>query len=348
MDLILTFFITFWNLTISIGLYVLIGLIFVGIVHLYISEEWIKKHLGQDSRYAALKGALYGIPLPLCSCGVIPLATSLRKKGASNKAVTSFFITTPMTGIDSIIATYGVFGLPMALLRVISSFISGVLAGVFVKEEPKVVKPANSFSFSASPTPTCSDTSCGCHTEANDKPVSSFQKAYDYALYEVFADIAKPMFLGLVLATLFMMVMPENLITYFSQNLLLTYLLVLLLALPLYVCSISAIPIALSFFTMGLSAGAAFIFLAAAPATNIITAGIIKKILGMRTLIVYLVSIILTTLLFAILIDTLLPSSWFHYEAMHLDEKDNAIENVTGGIFLVMMLYFIFKSMLKK
>ncbi len=137
MQLLIDFIENFWNLTVMIGLYILIGLIFVGIAHLYISKAWIQKHLGEDSSNPSLKGALYGIPLPLCSCGVIPLATSLREKGASKKAVTSFFITTPMTGVDSIIATYGVFGLPMAILRVISSFISGVVAGSLVKDEIK-------------------------------------------------------------------------------------------------------------------------------------------------------------------------------------------------------------------
>jgi uncharacterized membrane protein YraQ (UPF0718 family) len=87
MEFILNFLQSFWELSVMIGLYVLIGLIFVGIIHLYISEDWIKKHLGEDNKYSALKGALYGIPLPLCSCGVIPLATSLRQKGASKKAV---------------------------------------------------------------------------------------------------------------------------------------------------------------------------------------------------------------------------------------------------------------------
>jgi uncharacterized protein len=128
MDFIVDFLTNFWHLVTMIGLYVCIGLVFVGIVHLYISEDWIKKYLGKKSRFGALKGALYGIPLPLCSCGVIPLVASLRKKGASKSSVTSFFITTPMTDVDSIIATYGVFGLPMAVLRVISSFISGLIA----------------------------------------------------------------------------------------------------------------------------------------------------------------------------------------------------------------------------
>ena len=241
MEFIFNFLQNFWELSIMIGLYILIGLIFVGIVHLYVSEDWIKKHLGEDNKYSAIKGALYGIPLPLCSCGVIPLATSLRQKGASKKAVTSFYITTPMTGVDSIIATYGVFGLPMAIIRVISSFISGVIAGSFVKESYDDIQQEEEKSC-------CS--SCGC---SSNEPVkeNKLKKAFDYSVNEVFSDLAKPMFYGLVLATLFILLIPNNGIEFLNNNLLLAYTLVFLVALPLYVCSISAIPIALSMLAVG-------------------------------------------------------------------------------------------------
>jgi uncharacterized membrane protein YraQ (UPF0718 family) len=320
-----------------IGLYVLIGLIFVGIIHLYISEDWIKKHLGEDNKYSALKGALYGIPLPLCSCGVIPLASSLRQKGASKKAVTSFFITTPMTGVDSIIATYGVFGLPMAIIRVISSFISGVLAGSFVKESYDDIKEENK---------SCCNSNC-C---SSSKPLkeNQFKKALNYALFEVFSDLAKPMFYGLILATIFMMLIPNNGVEFLNENLFITYILVFLVALPLYVCSISAIPIALSMLAIGISPGVAFIFLAAAPATNIITAGIIRKILGNDVLRVYLVSIITVTVSFALMIDFVLPIEWFEYIANSVHGESISIIDILGAIiFLLLMIYFIVKQWLK-
>ncbi len=338
MEFIINFFTNFWQLSIMIGLYVLIGLIFVGIIHLYISEDWIKKHLGVNTKYSALKGALYGIPLPLCSCGVIPLATSLRQKGASKKAVTSFFITTPMTGVDSIIATYGVFGLPMAIIRVISSFISGVIAGSFVKESFDTAQREEQKS--------CCSSSC-CSKEKPQKE-NQFKKAYNYALFEVFSDIAKPMFYGLILATLFIMLIPNNGIEFLNDNLFITYILVFLVALPLYVCSISAIPIALSMLAIGISPGVAFIFLAAAPATNIITAGIIKKILGNDVLIVYLISIITVTVSFALMIDFVLPLEWFNSFSQNTEHENISIIDTGGAvIFLAIMFYFVIKKILK-
>lgn len=334
MEFVLDFLNNFWDLSVMIGLYVLVGLIFVGIVHLYISDEWIKKHLGSNSKYSALKGALYGIPLPLCSCGVIPLAKSLRQKGASKKAVTSFFITTPMTGIDSIIATYGVFGLPMAIVRVISSFISGVIAGSLVKESHEDIQKEE--------TSCCGSSCCGSSEQQNQ---SGFKKAFDYAIFEVFSDLAKPMFYGLIIATLFMMLIPNNGVEFLNDNLFITYIVVFLVALPLYVCSISAIPIALSMLSIGISPGVAFIFLAAAPATNIITAGIIKKVLGSDVLIVYLISIVGVTVTFALMIDFLLPSEWFSYIVQDINSESSAIVDVFGAVlFLILMFYFVLKQ----
>lgn len=340
MDLILEFFVHFWNLSLMIGIYLIIGVIFVGVVHLYISEESIRRHLGKESRYSAIKGALYGIPLPLCSCGVIPLAKTLRDKGASKKAVTSFFITTPMTGVDSMIATYGIFGLPMAISRVVSSFISGVLAGVFVKESHEkevTIKESGS----------CCSTNCCASNEVMEENL--FKKASNYALNEVFSDIAQPMFYGLLLATLFMMMVPNYGIEFLNENLILAYILVFIIALPLYVCSISAIPIAFSMVSVGVTPGVAFLFLAAAPATNIITAGIIKKILGNDVLLIYIASIVLTTLSFALMIDFVFPKEWFLLPEMSFKAEELSwLDRIGGVLFLSLLFYYLLKNLSKK
>jgi len=339
MDFILSFLALFWELTLSIGLYVLIGLVFVGVVHLYISEAWIQKHLGKEGASSALKAALYGIPLPLCSCGVIPLAASLRQKGASKGAVTSFFITTPMTGIDSLIATYGVFGLPMALIRLIASFISGVIAGMWVG-----LVPDKTSTFKTTPKEGECCAQQGCCSKTTPAPKSAFKRAYEYALFEVFADLAKPMFFGLVLATLLVLLIPERGMEMIRDYPLLSYFAVLLLALPMYVCSISAIPLALGLLSVGATPGMAFLFLAAAPATNVITVGIIRSILGVRVMVIYLVSITLITLLTAFLIDLVLPLSWFNIGVMEGHESHGLLAWVSGVVFLGMVGYFMGRS----
>ncbi len=346
MDLILNFLMSFWELTVSVGIYVIIGLVFVGIVHIYISDEWIQKHLGEKSRFPALKGALYGIPLPLCSCGVIPLATSLKKKGASKGAVTSFFITTPMTGVDSIIATYGVFGWAMALLRVVSSFISGVVAGSLAGKDQEVPKKPIFSQFAPQKEETCG-CSGGCCSSEKKEEESAFKKAYDYAVFEVFKDISKPLFYGLFLGAFFTVLLPSNAFSYLPDSFFVRYLFILVISLPIYVCSISAIPIAITLLSLGASYGEAFIFLAAAPATNFITAGVVKEILGSKTLVIYILSIVVTTLVFASGIDFLLPKELFYFSSGEFAEKSSMLKNITAVVFLGYILYF-FTNVLKK
>lgn len=162
---------------------------------------------------------------------------------------------------------------------------------------------------------------------------------------EVFSDLAKPMFYGLILATLFMILIPNNGVEFLNENLVIAYILVFVVALPLYVCSISAIPIALSMLAIGVSPGVAFIFLAAAPATNIITAGIIKKILGNDVLIIYLISIITVTVSFALMVDFVFPKEWFAYSLDSLENESASILDIGGAIILlVTMFYFVVKQ----
>jgi uncharacterized membrane protein YraQ (UPF0718 family) len=189
--------------------------------------------------------------------------------------------------------------------------------------------------------PTCSDVGCGCH--APKALTSSFAKAWNYALHEVFGDIAKPMFYGLVLATLFVVLMPKESAPYFAQHWGVAYGFVLLLSLPMYVCSISAIPMALGLLSVGATPGTAFLFLAAAPATNLITAGIIKKILGSRVLGVYLGAIIGTTLLFALLVDFALPPQWFDTIAPLGEETEGVLAEASGALFLGLTALYLFK-----
>lgn len=331
--MIVEYFQILWFLLVSVSAYILLGLIFVGIMHLYITEDWIKKHLGGEGWKSVLKAAIYGIPLPLCSCGVIPLATSLHRSGASKGSVTSFFITTPMTGLDSIFATYGVFGLPMAIIRVVGSFISGIVAGLWVGGQ----KQPTQFSNAEPAKSCCSD--CGC--SSNEPKKSTFKKVTDYVFMEVFADIAKPMTYGLLLAAVLVMIFPEDASAWLSEIPLLAYFGALLIGLPIYVCSVSAIPMALGMIAAGLSPGIAFVFLAAAPATNVITAGVINKILGKKALVAYLVSIISITICFAFAIDYFLPSDWFATIGSFDSESHSLIEEVSAVIFIVLTGFFL-------
>jgi len=150
MEFITQFAIALFDLSNAMAPYILFGLLFAGILHETVPESLVTKHLGKESVSSVVKSTIFGIPLPVCSCGVIPLATSIKKSGASKGATLSFLISTPITGVDSILATYGIFGWIFTLYRVFTSMIiamvAGILTNIFDKEEVEVEKPKPTFS----------------------------------------------------------------------------------------------------------------------------------------------------------------------------------------------------------
>lgn len=292
----------FWELSIDMGVYILFGLLAAGVLHQLVREEWIQKHLGENTHNAVAKAALFGTPLPLCSCSVIPFAATLRRNGASKGATLSFLISTPITGVDSILATFGMFGWVFTLYRVISSVAIAMMAGMLMNFfEPNA--PKKSFTFSATaPAPVLS---------AKNPPLKRSEERKNFSLYDVFhyglitllGSFSKPLFWGLFIGAIITAAMPSNLHQFFGDNRLLGYLIAVAIAAPMYVCATASLPIAASLILAGVSPGAAFIFLSAGPATNTVTMGVVKSMLGMRALIIYLGVIIGGSVLFGTLID---------------------------------------------
>jgi len=303
---------------------------------LFIKDEWIKRELGDGTFKNSLKAILLGIPLPLCSCSVIPFATSLRKSGASRSSTLSFLIATPITGVDSIAATYGVLGWFFTLYRVLSSIVIALLAGVlsmvFDREgretspaavKPDPIKPAmatpaagGTFSFQPAAATAvftkeeseevCSGGSC-CSTASSavkSAEESWIEKLWHQSVYTIFGDFAKALFIGIALGALLVTFMPESLSAYLGENLWVNYLLVILIAAPLYICATSSIPLGVALLAAGFSPGAVFVFLTAGPASSTVTMSVVKKVLGTRSLILYLVAVIVGTLFFGTIFDT--------------------------------------------
>ncbi len=294
------------ELSMAMAPYILFGLLIAGIMHEAMPQDFIKRHLGKSSLGSVIKATLFGIPIPVCSCGVIPLAASLKKSGASKGSVLSFLISTPITGIDSILATFGIFGLAFTIYRIVTSTIIAIAAGIFtnilVKEPPKPAfslapqKPILSIKQESS----CSD-GCGCESETKRR--FSLTRALHYGFVTLFGDIAKPLFWGLLLGALISVATPKDLATTLSAHPALSYLLVLAMALPMYVCATASLPIAAALVLNGVSLGAAFVFLSAGPATNTVTMGVVKDMLGKRALGIYLATIAVGSILFGILLD---------------------------------------------
>jgi len=336
-------------------------------LHELVPDSIVTKHLGKDNISSVVKSTVFGIPLPVCSCGVIPLATSIKKSGASKGATLSFLISTPITGVDSIMATYGIFGWIFTVYRAITSMIiamvAGILTNIFDKEEAvtEVKKPAfsaiapqASTSFTIN-TPKKKEESCDtgtgscCSATSDEKKGFSFVAALRYAFITLLGDIAKPLFWGLILGALITVAIPDNLAELLKDNSWLSYIIVIVIAVPMYVCATASLPIAAGLMLAGVSAGAAFVFLSAGPATNTVTIGVVKKMLGKKSLVIYLGSIIIGSILFGLGLDYIFDASAIDPTSLiHMDEKGGIISILSSIVLWGFVLWFMVKPYFEK
>lgn len=348
-----------WQLSLAMAPYILFGLIFAGILHELIPESIVTKHLGKENVSSVVKSTVFGIPLPVCSCGVIPLATSIKKSGASKGSTLSFLISTPITGVDSILATYGIFGWIFTIYRVITSMIiamvAGILTNIFDKDEPMIsdkpvfstVSSQSNTSFSLDPVKKDEDSCCTTNHDPDKK--FSFSSAMRYAFVTLFGDIAKPLFWGLLIGALITVAIPENLAEILKSYAWLSYLVVIAIAVPMYVCATASLPIAAGLMLSGVSAGAAFVFLSAGPATNTVTIGVVKKMLGTRSLIIYLGSIILGSIIFGLGLDYIFDVSAIEPASLiHMDEEYGIVSTLSSIVLWALVLWFMFKPYFEK
>ena len=286
--------------------YLLLGFFFAGVMHAFIPGMVYNRYLGGKGFKSVFYGALFGIPLPLCSCGVLPTAMSLRKQGASKGATASFLISTPETGVDSIIATYSVLGLPFAVIRPVAAFCNAIMGGWLINKfgDKDEVVPVDA-----------SAKTCCCHHKQEETHHEGFigkmREALRFGFVEMIEDIGKWLVIGLVIAGLITVFVPDEFFALFRGNTQLSMLLVLCIAIPMYICATGSIPIAVVLMMKGLTPGAALVLLMAGPACNMASILVINKTLGRRSLVLYLVSIITMAILWGHVVDYLLPAEWF-------------------------------------
>lgn len=283
--------------------YLLLGFLIAGIMHAFISNGWYSKYLSGNTFRSVLNAAIFGVPLPLCSCGVIPTAMSLRREGASKGAVVSFLIATPQTGVDSIFATYSLMGLPFAVVRPIAALATAVLGGAFVNANLNEVAAEQNLVI---------DTASRNFSEHHHLSLLQRTKgALRFAFVEMMEDIGKWLVVGLLIAGLITAFVPDSWFAVFKDNSFMSMLLVLCISVPMYVCATGSIPIAVALMMKGLTPGSALVLLMAGPAANAASILVINKVLGRRTLALYLIAITAGALAFGFGIDYLLPREWF-------------------------------------
>ena len=320
-------FLDIWTLLCEMSPYLLLGFLLAGLMHAFIPRQVYANYLSQPNFRSVLLAALFGVPLPLCSCGVLPTAMGLRREGGSKGATISFLIATPQTGVDSIIATYSLMGLPFAIIRPIVAFLTAILGGemvnVFENDDEVIVvrKP---------------------HEEEQHKTFfEKLRESLAYGFVEMMADIGKWLVVGLVVAGMITSLVPDQWFEVFKDNSLLSILLVLCISVPMYVCATGSIPIAVALMMKGLTPGAALVLLMAGPACNVASLLVINKVMGRRTLLLYLTSIVGGAILFALGIDYLLPREWFVSELVMQGDcchEGIGLFNIVSAVVLILLL----------
>ncbi|MFH1974902.1 MAG: SO_0444 family Cu/Zn efflux transporter [Pseudomonadota bacterium] len=293
-----------WHMFLESSIYMLFGFFCAGLIYAYVKTEMVGQYLGKGKIKSVFLSALIGIPMPLCSCGVVPAAAGLKKQGANNGATLAFLISTPETGVDSIPITYALIDPLMAVIRPVVAFISAVTAGLienFMGENNSPAKLTHE-----APVNGC------CDIPANSKKLkpnhitsSKIFIGLKYAFIDLLGDIGKWFVLGIFIAGLISYYIPDNLIESYLGNNILAMFVMLITGIPMYVCATSSTPIAAALILKGLNPGAALVFLLAGPATNIASLSMVYKILGKKAMLIYLASISICALTFGFLTDLL-------------------------------------------
>lgn len=273
--------------------YLLLGFFLAGIMHAFIPGRYYTNYLARPTLRSVVNAALIGIPLPLCSCGVIPTAMSLRKEGASKGSVAAFLISTPQTGVDSIIATGSLMGWPFAIMRPLAAFIMAIAGGA-------IVNAADNSSDAMH----ASSTACQ-HAHTHKTFWQKMIEALRYAFIDMMEDIGKWLVAGLIVAGLITVFIPDSFFVVFQGNTWASMLLVMCLSLPMYLCATGSIPIAVALMMKGLTPGAALLLLIAGPACNLASMLVVRKVMGTRTLLAYIGSIVIGAIFFGWLTDYL-------------------------------------------
>jgi uncharacterized membrane protein YraQ (UPF0718 family)/copper chaperone CopZ len=286
------------DLFVEMAPYLMLGLIAAGVLHILFPTSVVTRHLGRKKLSSVVKAAVLGMPLPLCSCGVIPMAASLRHQGASRGAVLSFLISTPTTGVDSILATYSLLGIVFTVFRAVGSLIGGILTGAVAnlfekgKSEYEPVEE-NECKVCAVPEP---------HSHTPGERVRAMLR---HAFYQLARDIGKPLIIGTIVGGFISYLVPQAFFERYLAGTWTPMLVMLAVGIPLYVCATGSIPIAASLILKGMSPGAGLVFLVAGPATNTVTISTVWKTMGRKALALYLGAIVVTSLGLGFLMDLL-------------------------------------------
>jgi uncharacterized membrane protein YraQ (UPF0718 family) len=349
-----------WDILVDSSVWMLFGFFMAGLLRAFVPADIVARHLGRNRSGNVFKAAVFGIPLPLCSCGVIPAAAGLRRLGASKGATASFLISTPETGVDSMAVSWALLDPLMTVLRPVSAFVTAMVTGLFIdaadrkgEEAPEPVSAASA---------ACASGCCSCNGDkatatenftvgmpsgqaGHEKPVPAkptawrrFLDGQRFAFDDLLGDIAPWFGVGILLAGLITLYLPADIGAMLPGGG--AMLVMLLISLPMYVCATASTPIAAALALKGFSPGALLVFLLAGPATNAATILVVGKLLGRRSAVIYVASIIIVTLACAVAADALYGMLGFEVHAWLGDagEEEGGILSILAALGMLAVL----------
>ncbi|MDE6812041.1 MAG: permease, partial [Muribaculaceae bacterium] len=332
-------------MTCEMAPYILLGLFIAGLLHAFVTPDLMGKHLARPGWKSVLKAALIGVPLPLCSCGVLPTAIALRRNGASKSATSAFLISTPQTGVDSIAATWSLLGPAFAILRPVAAMTTALAGGMAVSTDERSdtdgrLMPYYESDGVVTPAP------------AERSVMSRIGETLRYGFYDMVRSIGGWLAGGLLIAALITEFVPTDFFASLGRYPLLAMLAVVAVAVPMYVCATGSIPIALSLMLKGLSPGTALVLLMAGPAANFASITLLTRELGRRAAAIYIGSIVAGAILFGLAVDYLMPREWFpsvltaHGGSCHAGSLHAGTFSAICAVILAVLLLIAFISRL--
>jgi uncharacterized membrane protein YraQ (UPF0718 family) len=357
----------FWATVGEMAPYLLFGFFVAGLLSVFVSQKMVERHLGGRGLVPVLKATVFGIPLPLCSCGVIPVAMSLHKHGASRGATISFLLSTPQTGADSILVTYSLLGPVFAIFRPLAALVTGLIGGALVdlfgqspddgRQKTEDGSPRMADGGQRTEDDTASNPQsairnpqsdgagehcCCCHHAVS--PGRKFLNGMKYGFLSLPRGIAKPLLLGLVIAALISTVVPDDFFAVRLGRGLPAMLVMMLIGIPMYVCASASVPVAAAMILKGLSPGAALVFLITGPGSNAAGLTTIWNTLGRRTAILYLLTVAGCALAAGVVLDFIIHSIDTGVASHMPHMGPNVVQHVSAVVLLVVLGYAFLTS----
>ena len=303
MNIAQAFAVNTWQILLEASPWLLVGLVVSGFIKAAFPTHLMARWLGGHGVGPVFRAAFIGTPLPLCSCSVLPAAITLRRAGASKGATASFLVATPENGVDSIALSYALLGPFMTIVRPLAAILSAIFAGLLTDfvESPNATSPKSDFE------PQCRDSNCHAEISSSNTAKPFAQRlltGLNYAVTDLLADIAFWLLIGILLAAAVNTVVPPRAVAEWGSGLP-AMTAMLLVGIPMYICASASTPVAAAMLIAGVSPGTVLVFLLAGPATNVAAIGIVRRELGTRSALAYLLAIAPGSIALGLLTDAL-------------------------------------------